>query len=107
MGASKISRLGNALRTWLQRPEAAKPRPLQLRRMDSTKDVQNLRMSVASFLPSEAVLAEEERELTLPAACFAKPISVDDKEYMPGVYNATVEKDWAEDYYQDLGDVVG
>jgi len=34
----------------------------------------------------------------LPAACFAKPIEVDDKQYMPGVFEALQNEDWAVEY---------
>jgi hypothetical protein len=49
----------------------------------------------------EAVLLED--DLKLPAACFAKPIMVDDVAYMPGVYGPVPNKDWAEEMYQDHG----
>jgi hypothetical protein len=39
----------------------------------------------------------------LPAACYAKPIEVDDKQYMPGVYaDGALPQDWAL-MYMDLG----
>lgn len=49
--------------------------------------------------PCEIPMAAASQERNLPAGQYAKPVEVDDTEYMPGVGI----RDWAEEFNQECG----